>query len=68
MTWTTRELIDVYKNPSERTRTVEEAADAGIPYSAYMDSEYDPEKDGELGPDDDDRLSASESYHSKTSA
>ena len=59
MTWTTRELIDVYNNPSERTRTVEEAADAGMPYSAYLDSEYDPEKDGELGPDDE-RLTAME--------
>ena len=55
----TRELIQRVKNESERAKTVEEAADAGMPYSAYMDSQYDPEKDGELGPDDE-RLSAAE--------
>ena len=55
----TRELKDRVKNESERVKTVEEAADAGMPYSAYLDSQYDPEKDGELGPDDE-RLSAME--------
>ena len=55
----TRELTDRVKNDSERAKVVEEAADSGMPVSAYLDSEYDPEKDGELGPDDE-RLSASE--------
>ena len=55
----TRELKDRVKNDSERAKVVEEAADAGMPVSAYLDSEYDPEKDGELGPDDE-RLSAAE--------
>lgn len=56
---TTRELVERYGNASTRATTVEEAAEAGMPYSAYLDSQYDPEKDGELGPDDD-RLSAME--------
>lgn len=55
----TRELIQRVENDSERAKTVEEAAEAGMPYSAYMDSQYDPEKDDELGPDDE-RLSAAE--------
>ena len=55
----TRELTDRVKNDSERAKVVEEAADSGMPVSAYLDSEYDPEKDGELGPDDE-RLSAAE--------
>ena len=55
----TRELKDRVKNDSERAKVVEEAADACMPVSAYLDSEYDPEKDGELGPDDE-RLSAME--------
>ena len=55
----TRELIQRVTNDSERAKTVEEAADARMPYSAYLDSQYDPEQDGELGPDDE-RLSASE--------
>ena len=56
---TTRELVQRVTNDSERAKSVEEAADARMPYSAYLDSIYDPEKDGELGPDDE-RLSASE--------
>ena len=55
----TRELTDRVNNDSERAKVVEEAADAGMPVSAYLDSEYDPEKDGELGADDE-RLSAAE--------
>ena len=55
----TRELKQRFKNDSERAKTVEEAAEAGMPYSAYLDSQYDPEMDGELGPDDE-RLSAME--------
>ena len=55
----TRELVQRVRNEDQRVRTVEEAAEAGMPYSAYMDSQYDPEKDGELGPDDE-RLSAAE--------
>ena len=55
----TRELKDRINNGSERAKIVEEAADAEMPISAYLDSEYDPEKDGELGPDDE-RLSAAE--------
>ena len=55
----TRELIQRVSNDSERVKVVEEAAEAGMPISAYLDSEYDPEKDGELGPDDE-RLSAME--------
>ena len=55
----TRELTQRVNNESERTKFVEEAADAGMPFSAYADSQYDPEKDGELGPDDE-RLSAME--------
>jgi len=55
----TRELIQRVSNDSERAKVVEEAAEAGMPISAYLDSEYDPEKDGELGPDDE-RLSAME--------
>ena len=55
----TRELTQRVKNENERTKFVEEAADAGMPFSAYADSEYDPEKDSELGPDDE-RLSAME--------
>ena len=55
----TRELIQRVSNDSERGKVVEEAAEAGMPISAYLDSEYDPEKDGELGPDDE-RLSAME--------
>ena len=54
---TTRELIDSHNNESQRVANVERAADQGMPYSAYMDSQYDPEKDGELGADDE-RLSA----------
>ncbi len=54
---TTRELIDRYHN--QRTVLAEEAAEAGMPFSAYIDSQYDPEKDGELGADDA-RLSAME--------
>lgn len=53
----TRELRDAYKN--RRDTLVEEAAEAGMPFSAYLDAEYDPEKDGELGADDE-RLSAME--------
>ena len=55
----TRELIQRIDNESERANSVEEAAEAGMPYSAYLDSQYDPDKDGELGPDDE-RLSAME--------
>ena len=55
----TRELTQRVTNESERTKFVEEAADAGMPFSAYADSQYDPDKDGELGPDDE-RLSAME--------
>ena len=55
----TRELVQRIENESQRAKTVEEAAEAGMPVSAYLDSEYDPEKDGELGPDDE-RLSAME--------
>ncbi len=54
---TTRELIDKYHN--QRTTLAEEAAEAGMPFSAYLDSQYDPEKDGELAADDL-RLSAME--------
>ena len=46
----TRELKDKFND--QRTAFVEEAVEAGMPFSAYADSEYDPEKDGELGPDD----------------
>ena len=53
----TREIIERYGNASQRTELVEQAADAGMPFSAYVDSQYDPEKDGELGADDE-RLSA----------
>ena len=56
---TTRELKDRVKNDSQRAMVVEEAAEAAMPVSAYLDSEYDPEKDGELGPDDE-RLTAME--------
>ena len=55
----TRELKDRVNNDSERAKVVEEAADAGMPVSAYLDSEYDPEKDGELSADEE-RLSAAE--------
>lgn len=55
----TRELIQRVSNDSERAKVVEEAAEDGMPISAYLDSQYDPEKDGELGPDDE-RLSAME--------
>ena len=44
---TTRELIDRYH--LQRTALAEEA---GMPFSAYIDSQYDPDKDGELGADD----------------
>lgn len=54
---TTRELIDRYHN--QRTALAEEAAEAGMPFSAYLESQYDPEKDGELSADDV-RLSAME--------
>ena len=40
----TRELKDRVNNESERAKVVEEAADAGMPVSAYLDSEYDPER------------------------
>ena len=53
----TRELTDAYKN--RRDSLVEGSVAAGMPFSAYVDSEYDPEKDGELGADDE-RLSAME--------
>ena len=59
----TQELIQrVVKNESERAKTVEEAAEAGMPYSAYLDSQYDPEARGERGPvgPDNEQLSASE--------
>ena len=55
----TRELKDRIRNGSERAKVVEEAADAGMPVSAYLDAEYDPEADGELGADDQ-RLTAME--------
>ena len=54
---TTREVIDVHENPDQRAKFVEEASDAHMPYSSYLDSQYDPEKDGELGADEE-RLSA----------
>ena len=54
---TTRELRDKYKN--QRETLVEEAVVARMPFSAYLDTEYDPERDGELGADDE-RLSAME--------
>ena len=56
---TTREVVERYGNASQRAELVERAADAGMPFSAYLDSQYDPEKDGELGADDE-RLSAME--------
>ncbi len=49
---TTREVIERYGNESRRAELVEQAAEAGMPFSAYVDSQYDPERDGELGPDD----------------
>ncbi|RKU09555.1 hypothetical protein C6502_12740 [Candidatus Poribacteria bacterium] len=52
---TTRELVERTRNASQRAGLVEEAADAGMPYSAYLDSQYDPERDGELGADDERR-------------
>ena len=55
----TRELVQRVRNDSERAKVVEEAADAGMPVSAYLDAEYDPEADGELGADDE-RLTAME--------
>ena len=48
---TTREIVERYGNASQRAGLVEQAADAGMPFSAYLDSQYDPEKDGELGAD-----------------
>lgn len=54
---TTRDLIDRYHN--QRTALAEEAAEAGMPFSAYIDTQYDPEKDGEVTQDDI-RLSAME--------
>ena len=54
---TTRELKDRYQN--QREALVEEAAAEGMPFSAYLDSQYDPERDGELGAEDE-RLSAME--------
>ena len=56
---TTREIIERHGNPDQRAALVEQAAEAGMPYSAYVDSQYDPEKDGELGADAE-RLSAME--------
>ena len=56
---TTREVVERYGNASQRAGLVEQAADAGMPFSSYLDSQYDPEKDGELGADDE-RLSAFE--------
>ena len=56
---TTRELIERHRNADQRSVLVEEAADAQMPYTAYLDSQYDPEKDGELGADEE-RLSAME--------
>ena len=53
----TRELKDAFKN--RRTELVEASVEAGVPFSAHIDSAYDPEKDGELGADDE-RLSAME--------
>lgn len=55
--YNTRELKDAYRN--RRAALVEESADAEMPLSTYLDSRYDPEKDGELGPDEE-RLSAME--------
>lgn len=52
---TTREVIEKYGNASHRAGLVEQAADAGMPFSAYLDSQYDPEKDGELGGDEERR-------------
>lgn len=54
----TRELVDRVSNDGQRTTFVEEAADAGMPFSAYADSQYDPDKDGELGPDEEPRSAA----------
>lgn len=56
---TTRELIERHRNADQRVQLVEESAEAGMPYSAYLDLQYDPEKDGELAADDE-RLSAME--------
>ena len=53
----TRELIDKYHN--QRDVLVEEAIEADMPFSVYLDAQYDPEKDDELGSDDV-RLSAME--------
>lgn len=52
---TTREVIERYGNASQRAGLVEQAADACMPFSAYLDSQYDPEKDGELGADEERR-------------
>lgn len=52
---TTREVIERYGNVSQRAELVEQAADAGMPFSAYLDSQYDPERDGELGADEERR-------------
>ena len=56
---TTRELIERNSNADQRAALVEAAAEAQMPYSAYIDSQYDPEKDSELGADDE-RLPAFE--------
>ena len=56
---TTREIIERHNNADQRAGLVESAAEAQMPYSTYLDTQYDPEKDGELGPDDE-RLPAFE--------
>ena len=51
-TYTTRELEQRVQNPQCREADVEAAVEMGIPYSAYLDITYDPDKDGELSSED----------------
>ena len=59
---TTRELIEYVNNEQHRNTIVAAASQAGDSITTYLDSIYDPEKDGELGADDI-RLSAMEVVH-----
>lgn len=47
MALSTREIKERQDNPQEHERMVAEAAEEGLSYSAYLNEEYDPSRDGE---------------------
>ena len=51
-TYTTREIGQRVANVQCRTADIKAAAELSLPYSAYLDLAYDPEKDGETSGED----------------